>query len=140
MIGRRDVIKLAGGLSTILFGTAPAWSAGWRVGVGRSVDAYDATLRAIDASAEWPEAAIGGRTVIIKPNLVGGGSTQGGVTTDPHAVRAVVDRALASRASQVLIVEGGNPAAPFGPCGYDFFRTYDPDGRVTLVDLTPQPI
>jgi uncharacterized protein (DUF362 family) len=140
MIGRRDVLKLAGGLTGALLTTRYAKAAGWRVGVGKSANAYEAVSRAIDAAAEWPQAAISGRTVIIKPNLVGGRTADSGITTDAEAVRAVVDRALASGASQVLIVEGGNPAAPFNACGYDFFRTYDPGGRVALVDLTMQPL
>ncbi len=121
-------------------GSALRYGAAWRVGVGRSPDAYDATARAIDATGEWPATAIAGRKVIIKPNLVGGRTAAEGITTDAEAVRAVVDRTLASGATQVLIVEGGNPAAPFGPCGYDFFRTYDQGGRVTLVDLSSQPL
>jgi uncharacterized protein (DUF362 family) len=140
MIGRRDVLKLAGGLGTALLASRYASAAAWRVGVGRSADAYDAVTRAIDAAAEWPHAAINGRTVIIKPNLVGGRTADSGITTDPEAVRAVVDRALAGGASQVVIVEGGNPGAPFTACGYDFFRTYDPNGRVALLDLTFQPL
>ena len=141
MIGRRDVLKLAGSLGTALLAAPYASAAtGWRVGIGKSPDAYDAVRRAIDASAEWPQAAITGRTVIIKPNLVGGRTADSGITTDAEAVRAVVDRALASGATQVLIVEGGNPAAPFSACGYDFLRTYDPQGRVALVDLTLQPL
>ena len=140
MIGRREAIKLVGGLGAALLAPGGARAAGWRVGVGRSTDPYDATGRAIDASGNWPAATISGRKVIIKPNLVGGLTATSGVTTDPEAVRAVVDRALTNGATQVLIVEGGNPQAPFTACGYDFFRTYDPGGRVTLVDLSSQPL
>jgi uncharacterized protein (DUF362 family) len=109
------------------------------VGVGNSPDAYEATQRAVAASAEWPVARIAGRHVVIKTNLVLGGATEGGGTTSPEAVRALVDLALAAGASQVTIVEGGRRGAPFARCGYDFFRTYDPLGRVALLDLNFDP-
>jgi len=102
-------------------------------------DAYAATQRAIGASGEWP-VTLAGRTVVIKPNLVAAKPSTSGVTTDPQVVRAVVDQALASGATSVLIVEGGSPTspAPFMACGYGFFATYDP--RVQLVDLGTQPV
>lgn len=111
----------------------------YRVGVGNMPDAYAATQQAIGASGEWP-ATLAGRTVVIKPNLVAAKPSTSGVTTDPQVVRAVVDQALASGATSVLIVEGGSPTspAPFMACGYGFFATYDP--RVQLVDLGTQPV
>jgi len=107
----------------------------YRVGVGSSPDPYDATLRAIAASGEWPAARIAGRHVVIKTNLVLGGTAESGGTTSPQTVRALVDRALAANASKVSIVEGGRRGAPFGQCGYDFLRSYDALGRIALVDL-----
>jgi uncharacterized protein (DUF362 family) len=118
----------------------PAGAAPYRVGVGKSSDAYTATRRAIEASGEWPAATIAGRVVVIKPNLVGPATADTGMVTDPEAVRALVDLALQAGASRVLIVEGGRQQANFTPCGYDFFRTYDPAGRVALVDLTQAPV
>jgi uncharacterized protein (DUF362 family) len=137
---RRRVLKLLGGLGAWLAGPRIAAAAPYRVGVGASPDPYEATRRAIEASAQWPGAAISGRTVIVKPNLVGGRPAESGTTTDPEVVRALVDLSLRSGAARVLIVEGGHPTAPFSPCGYGFFGTYDPGGRVALVDLAREPL
>jgi hypothetical protein len=51
-----------------------------------------------------------------------------------------VDLALESGATRVTIIEGGKRGAPFTVCGYDFFRSYDPFGRVSLVDLNFEPV
>jgi uncharacterized protein (DUF362 family) len=73
--------------------------------------------------------------VVIKPNIVSPRPASSGATTDPEVVRAIVDQALADGASAVQIVEGSPDGAYFTECGYDFFSTYDADGRVQLVDL-----
>jgi len=94
----------------------------------------------VQASGEWPAAAIAGQKVIIKPNLVIPLTADTGTTTDPQVVRALVDLALAAGAAQVLIVEGEFNGPNFSACGYDFFDTYDPGGRVALADLSQEPV
>jgi uncharacterized protein (DUF362 family) len=128
---------LGHGAATALAALWPrsASAASFRVGVGRDPDAYAATRRALDASGEWPSAAVSGRTVVIKPNLVSARPAATGVTTDPEVVRAIVDQALADGAAAVRIVEDSNDGAVFTACGYDVFADYDPDGRVELVNL-----
>jgi uncharacterized protein (DUF362 family) len=111
----------------------------YRVGIGRDANAYAATVRAIDASGEWPLLGVAGKVAIVKPNLVGKRGAQTGATTDPEVVRAVVDRLLADGAQYVLIVETSPTGAYFFECGYDFFRTYDPQNRVALADLNSLP-
>jgi len=110
------------------------------VGIGKLHDPYAATRRAVEACGEWPAAAMAGRKVVIKPNLVVGMTAETGVTTDPQVVRALTDLALEAGAAQVLIVEGGPEGANFSPCGYDFFGDYDSDGRVRLLDLNDEPV
>lgn len=112
----------------------------YQVGAGFSTDAYTATLRAVTSCGQWPAAAIAGKTVMIKPNLVSPKLSTTGATTDPQVVRALVDLALQAGAAQVLIAEGGVgvPPANFGPCGYGFFSTYDP--RVQLMDFSTQAV
>jgi uncharacterized protein (DUF362 family) len=129
--------KLAGALAAPWLLPPRAAAAEYRVGVGASSDAYDAARRAVAASGEWP--AMAGRSVVLKPNLVLGMSAESGGTTSAEVVRALVDLALESGATRVAIVEGGRRGAPFSACGYDFLRTYDPGGRVSLVDLTFEP-
>jgi uncharacterized protein (DUF362 family) len=136
---RRSFLQLGATASLGVFASAPpAAGAGFRVGIGSDPDAYAATSRAIAASGDWPSLAIAGRRVIIKPNLVSPLPSTTGLTTDPQVVRAVVDQALGAGAAQVLIVESGPRGASFSACGYDFFGTYDPLGRVQLVDLSTQ--
>jgi uncharacterized protein (DUF362 family) len=140
-IDRRSFLRL-GAASSIGLLALPrlAAASGWVVGVGRDPNAYTATLRAIDACGEWPLLGMAGRTVVIKPNLVAPLPASTGTTTDPEAVRAVVDRALADGAAEALIVETAATGAHFGPCGYGFFDSYDPLGRVRLVDLGTLPL
>lgn len=116
-----------------------AASSTYTVGIGHHHDPYTATMRALDASGELTSDAVGGRTVVIKPNLVGGKTAETGSTTDPQVVRALVDRVLAAGAAEVKIVEGFALVDQFDACGYRFFDTYDPQGRVSLVDLRGQP-
>lgn len=139
-MGRRRFLQLAGaGLSlTLLRRRARATS--YPVGVGHEADPYAATVRAIHASGDWSAPEIAGRHVVIKPNLVAAMAADTGATTDPQVVRAIVDLALAAGAAHVTIVEGAPGARNFAICGYDFFRTYDPEGRVSLVDLDDQPL
>ena len=109
------------------------------VGIGRSTDPYAATAAAIAQSGEWPSARISGGTVVIKTNLVLQQPAESGGTTHPEAVRALVDAALASGAAHVTIVESARLGEGFRACGYEFFRTYDPGGRVSLFDLSEGP-
>jgi uncharacterized protein (DUF362 family) len=140
VISRRPVLKLLlGSLAGPLFKPELAAAGDYRVGVGSSSDAYTATMRAVAASRDWPAARIAGQTVIIKTNLIMGMSTESGATTSAHVVRALVDLALQADAARVAIVEGGRRGSPFSPCGYNFFRDYDPFRRVSLVDLNFEP-
>lgn len=126
---------------TALMAVRPARAAapGYLVGVGHSSQGYGAARTAIAASGQFPSAAIAGQTVIIKPNLVIAAPSNTGTTTDPQVVRAIVDLALEAGASRVVIAEGSCvQPAPFGPCGYGFFQSYDPQGRISLVDLCKQ--
>jgi uncharacterized protein (DUF362 family) len=132
---RRAALKLGLAASAAAALPGRAFAAGYRVGVGRDADAYHATRRAIESSGEWPALSVPGRTVVIKPNIVSPRPASSGATTDPEVVRAIVDQALADGASAVQIVEGSPDGAYFTECGYDFFSTYDADGRVQLVDL-----
>jgi len=111
----------------------------YRVGVAHRSDPYEATMVAVEACGEWPSASLAGRTVVIKPNLISDQPGDSGITTDAEVVRALVDLALEDGAANVLIVEASQGEAHFTPCGYDFFNTYDPGGRVQLVDLNDQP-
>jgi uncharacterized protein (DUF362 family) len=142
-VGRRQFLKRAAAdVAMLVVGTQLASAAGnFQVGVGKSNDGYTAAQRAIAACGQWPAAALAGKTVVIKPNLVLPKLASTGVTTDPQVVRAIVDLALSAQASRVIIIEGGNgnPApANFTACGYDFFNTYDP--RVQLLDLASEPV
>src|SRR5262249_17838976 len=98
---RRSFLKLLAG-SGVLLAAGPrlASAAPFQGGAGTSTDAYLATQRAIAACGQWPAASVAGRTVVIKPNLVGAAPASSGITTDPQAVRAVVDQALAAGAAQ----------------------------------------
>ena len=139
-LNRRQAIRTlaaAGGLLAWHPGTAIA---GPNYRVGKDASAYPATQRAIAASGEWPSTAINGKKVIIKPNLVGGFSAETGLTTDPEAVRAVVDQALADGAQEIVLVETSPEGAKFEETGYGFFADYDPLGRISLVDLQTVPV
>jgi uncharacterized protein (DUF362 family) len=150
LIGRRAFLKVIPGTAAwIVSAQHIACSEGlaatgsnelFRVGVGSLRSPYAATMRGVLASGEWPAAAIADQTVLIKPNLVSGRPARSGTTTDPQVVRALVDLALAANARQVLIIEGGSEPPPFAKCGYEFFNTYDPQGRVRLVDLGSEPV
>ena len=138
-VSRRRFLQLtAGGLAWLAAGRSLAFAAPYRVGVGKQGDPYAATMRAVDATGEWPSAAIDGRPVVIKPNLVFPMTADTGAVTDPEVVRALVDLSLEAGAVHVSIVEGGFGGANFSPCGYDFFSSYD--ARVTLVDLNEEPL
>jgi uncharacterized protein (DUF362 family) len=117
-----------------------AATSGYVVGVGHSSQAYGAARTAIAASGQFPSAAIAGKTVVIKPNLVIASPSTTGITTDPQVVRAIVDLALAAGASRIIIAEGSCvQPCPFAACGYGFFQNYGPAGVITLVDLCQQP-
>lgn len=138
-LGRRRFLQsLAGAAALLLGANESAAQTAYRVGVGRSTDGYEATMRAVTASAEWP-AAMAGRTVVIKPNLVSSRPATSGVTTDPQVVRALVDLALADGAAEIVVVEGEGSHLNFSACGYDFFNTYAGGERVRLLDLSTQP-
>ena len=99
---------------------------------------YAATIRAVEASGEWPAGRIAGRTVVIKTNLVSGKPTWYAANTDARVVRALVDLALYFDADKVFIVETSPEGARFSESGYDFFNSYDE--RVALVDLADWPV
>lgn len=136
---RRAVVQQGLAATGLLAMSRSAFADQYGVGIARGSDAYGTTLRALDASGEWSAINFTGRVVVIKPNLVGKALPQTGTTTDPQVVRAVVDRALAGGAIFVMIVEAGPHGANFAECGYSFFNTYDPGGRVHLVDLSTLP-
>jgi uncharacterized protein (DUF362 family) len=137
-IDRRRFLQFSAGLLTLLTtGISPASATPYRIGVGKSTDPYDATLRAINASGDWTSLQLEGKTVIIKPNLVYGIPADSGITTEPEVVRAMVDLSLDAGAAEVVIVENGPDGANFTACGYDVFISYDP--RVRLVDLNDEP-
>ena len=137
-IGRRRFLQLgAGGVTWLATGRRRASaSTTYRVGVGKSENPYAGTLRAVEASGEWPSGAIAGKTVVIKPNLVWPVTAESGVVTDPEVVRAIADLAIEAGAMEVLIVEGGYGGPLFTDCGYDDFGSYDP--RVRLVNLNQE--
>ena len=140
-LDRRGFLQMGAGASLgALVCPRPAGAAGFSVGVGRSPNGYVAARRAIEASGEWPPVSLAGRTVVVKPNLVVALPASSGATTDPAVVRAVVDLALAGGSAEVLIVETSASGALFGPCGYGFFESYDPLGRVRLADLRDFPV
>jgi uncharacterized protein (DUF362 family) len=138
-VSRRAMLARTAG-AALAAGSGLSAASAYRVGVGVNTDAYAATVRAIDASAEWPLLNVAGKVVVIKPNLVGKAPANTGIVTDPEVVRAVVDRLLADHAAFILIVEAGPGGANFSNCGYDFFRTYDPGNRIRVVDLQTLPI
>ena len=141
VVSRRQFLQLSSSavLSTGLHKINPMrrQRGSYTVGVGHNSNPYTATLRAMLASDGWNPAAINGKRVIIKPNLVQPETADTGITTDPEVVRAIVDQALAANAAEVWIVETGVNGAFFEPCGYSFFDSYDP--RVSLVDLVGLP-
>ena len=106
-----------------------------QVGVGSDSNAYAATVRALAASSEWTPGLVGGRTVLIKPNLVRSNLPESGVVTDPQVVRAIVDSALAGGAERIKIVEGYPSGSHFSACGYGFLQDYGGTGQVSLLDL-----
>jgi uncharacterized protein (DUF362 family) len=137
---RRQFLRLtAAGLLTMSLPWSRKARPVYRVGVGRNADAYPATLRAIGASGAWSPAAVAGRTVLIKPNLLQGVSPQTGIVTDAQAVRAVVDLCLAAGALEIKIIEGHPGGTNFAACGYGFLQNYGGAGRVSLVNLDEEP-
>ena len=137
-IARRDWLKVVSGALVAALPSRGLHAQGvpYRVGVGHATDPYGATIAAISESGEWPAASIAGRTVVIKVNLVLSQPSERGGTTHPEVTRALVDLALAAGAVHVRIVESASLGLGFVHCGYEFFRTYDPDGRVSLYDLS----
>jgi uncharacterized protein (DUF362 family) len=141
-IGRRSFIEWLAANSAMLAAgerggsTSGAASQGppYYVGAGHSTDPYTAASVALAACGQFPN-HLAGRTVVIKPNLVIGAPASSGTTTDPHVVQAAVDLALASGATQILIVEAAPPGFPsfFDACGYTaIFQSYP---QVQLIDL-----
>lgn len=112
----------------------------YKVGVGVDPGPYAATLRAIQATGEWNPVEISGKRVVIKPNLVISAIGTTGATTDARVTLALVDLALASNAAEVIIIETSPSGAHFDGTGYGFFDSYDPQGRVRLLDLADAPM
>src|SRR5262245_25744555 len=137
-LNRRDLLRASAAVPFALLPARIRAAEAYRVAIGRSPNPYVATRRALEFSGEWPDVAA--RVVVIKPNLVYPGVASTGATTDPGVVRALVDRALADGAREVLIAEASPSGAHFEACGYSDFATYDADGRVRLVDMTNAPV
>lgn len=136
---RRAALKAAAAGAGLSGLRLSGYAAPYAVGVGRGTSAYDVTNRAVDACGEWGALSFSGKVVVIKPNLVGRAHPSTGITTDSQVVRAIVDRVLAAGAILVVIIESGASGAAFVEAGYSFFDTYDPQGRVRLVDLAAVP-
>ncbi len=140
-VSRRRFLQLVAGSATLAL-PAGRWANAvpnaYRVGVGRDTDAYAATLRAVQAAEDWAGLALTGKTVVIKPNLVIPAYPESGAVTDPEAVRALVDLALAGGAAQVQIVEAHGGALNFGAAGYFDLQGYG-GGAVSLVDARNLP-
>ncbi len=143
---RREVFEfLAGGVAVASLANDLRGSLStlqYTVGVGRGNDPYATAQRAINfCGSTLPTAAIAGKNVVIKPNLVVAKASTTWVTTDPQVVRAVVDFCLEGGAAQVYIAEqsglaGGAP--PWAACGYSpLFDNYQ--SSVHLLDLGQQP-
>jgi uncharacterized protein (DUF362 family) len=136
---RREFLSttaLAAGLH-LARGRAPA--ATNVVGIGHDSNAYTATRRAINASGQWSALNLAGKTIVIKPNLVWPAVSTSGITVDPEVVRAIVDLSLNAGAAQIILAETSALGANWTVCGYDYFRTYDPQNRIQLVDPAQQP-
>lgn len=139
-MNRRDFLRLssraimgatAGTLPLLRNNTLP-----YIVGLGRSTDAYEATIRAISYT-NWNPLNIVGKNVLIKPNLVQPNTGSSGVVTEPEVVRAVVDLCIDAGAASILIIETSHVGAYFTECGYDFFNSYHPS--VALADIANLP-
>jgi uncharacterized protein (DUF362 family) len=137
-IDRRDWLKLVSGAlaAAVPHGALHAQTAPYRVGVGSDSNPYAATVAAVSESGEWPAASIAGRTVVIKVNLVLSQPAELGGTTHPEVARALVDLSLAAGAAHVRIIESARLGVGFVNCRYEFFDTYDTEGRVSLLDLS----
>lgn len=134
-VSRRKFLQAGAALSLAGF-PRPAAAGDYRVGIGRDSHPYAATMRAIDASAEFPDVL--GRLVVVKPNLMMPADAATGATTDPEVTRAVVDRALSGGAARVFVTETAPPGAHFGPTGHTFFASYHT--RVRLTDVKTLPV
>ena len=135
-VTRRRFLQVCGGaavLSAAPGGAVLGTSSTYRVGVGRDLDAYAATTRAVASSQDWAGLGLAGKTVVIKPNLVLPVAATTGAITEPECVRALADLALADGASQVFITEGAGGADFFEFCGYTPLDGYA-GGLVTLLD------
>ncbi len=138
-INRRLFLQwTAAGIASIATGIRGVGASQYRVGIGSSTEPYEATLRAVQSTEEWPAGSIRDKTVVIKPNLVLPKTADTGTTTDPEVARALVDLAFDAGAHQVLIAENGSSGANFSACGYDIFDGYRPS--VSLVDLSREPL
>jgi uncharacterized protein (DUF362 family) len=138
-VTRRGFLQL-GGAAAALTAAASAGSplvwpspGPYRVGVGRDLDAYAATVRAVLASEDWQALDLVGRKVVIKPNLVMPAPADQGGSTDPECVRALADLALAGGAAEVWVVESSPGSDNFSACGYDPLHGYG-GGLVSLID------
>ena len=102
MITRRRFLQYsAGGVAYLAAGVKPALPASYSVGIGVSPNAYEATVRAVEATGEWPPVSMQGKAAVLKPNLVAPLASSTGATTDPEVARAVVDLSLEAGASEV---------------------------------------
>ena len=146
-MNRRQILKIGGSLSALAAGARTAKADDpYRVGVGRSVDPYAATITAIQACQDWDSLDISGRVVFLKPNLVGWKPVAEAATTHPESVRAVVDLLLDAGAGDILIIEAdlAYPGGRWAQAGYDLFSNYHPKVRLLNISyieqiLTPVP-
>lgn len=80
-----------------------------------------------------------GDSILIKPNLVTAMPPEGGMTTDPLVVQAVIELCKSMNPSSLVIAEGSSTVdthVAFKKCGYsEFASKYD----IELVDLNEGP-
>jgi uncharacterized protein (DUF362 family) len=120
-------------------GTSPTGSK--LVGIVRNTDLVKATKDAIAAAGGLPN--LTGRTVLIKPNLVG--STASPCTPNPEVVRGVIQAVKAAGATKILI--GDSPASGTAVsvmASVGIHAVNQAEGGVTEVNFTtttlvPQP-
>jgi uncharacterized protein (DUF362 family) len=137
-LSRRALLRAGAAVPFLAASSLRAQAAPYRVGVGRDPHPHEATVRAIEASGEWPSARVAGNTVIVKPNIVVSATPESGTITHPEVVRAVVERALQDGAREIVIVEASPRGALYGEVGYRYLADLDP--RVRLIDLQQQAV
>ena len=77
---RRSFLMLAADTAVPIAAQLARAASPYQVGIGNSSDPYEATQRAVSACGQWPGAALAGKTVMIKPNLVTPHAASTGIT------------------------------------------------------------